>query len=128
MVFKANNWGSFPKNFASGMHEVRFMARGGKVAPKAPSGQSPNAPPGLRNTDIPKYPVAKTPKPTDFAAASKKRLGSPSHGKGAPTPGGTRMPKAKGGEVKGALAAPAGAAPRKRGAGLPALNMSARLR
>ena len=41
MAFKANSWGKFPKDMgfsgSAGMKEVRFMARGGPVAPNQPA-------------------------------------------------------------------------------------------
>lgn len=152
MAFKANNWNKFPKDFgftgSAGVKEVRFMAHGGKVSKGAirgkpdPAGESPSAPPGLKNTDVPKFAII-TPadKSKDGPMAGKPRLGSPSHGKGAKTPGGTRMPKAKGGAVKkakgGKIEARAAtppakfegalAAPRSRGGSLPTLSTKPRL-
>ena len=111
MAWKSNKWGAFPKDLgfsgSAGMREVKFMARGGKVSKGSvkgkpdTTGESPAAPPGRRNTDIPKFQVI-TPadKSKDAALAGKSFVGSPSHGKGAKTPGGTRMPKAKGGAVR----------------------------
>lgn len=147
MAWKSNKWGAFPKDLgfsgSNGMKQVTFMARGGKVSKgsvkgtPAPVGESPGAKPGLKNTDVPKFQVTTiADKSKDAAMAGKSFVGSPSHGKGAKTPGGTRMPKAKGGavrgggETRGALAADVPkapmAGPRKRGGSLPALSMKPR--
>lgn len=116
MAWKSNKWGAFPKDFgfsgSAGMREVKFMAHGGKVSKTGTvkgkpdtTGESPAAPPGKRNTDIPKFSVTTiADKSKDATLAGKSFVGSPSHGKGARTPGGTRMPKAKGGRVEGSPA------------------------
>lgn len=121
MAFKSNSWGAFPKNFgfsgSKGMREVRFMATGGKVQKVATK--------GLQNTDAPKFAVPSRVKVKDFKEAPRARIGSPSHGKGAPT-GRSPMIKAKGGAVKcaGALRAE----PRPKGGAIPVGSMTPKIR